>query len=198
MIPTLNVRLSLGLLAVAASSGCAVRARTVVDPAPQPQPQPQQVAVVQGAQTQLIVGQSQSNYGAYQIATGFLPDPVQISLVSGGAGGNRVQVSSEPISPVNSGNCRGEVTMQPDVIVNVTQPGQFLRFFTMAQGDTTLVINDGRGNWWCSDDDGGNLNAMIDMANPVPGQYDVWVGSYSSGTNLQAVLGITELPSVHP
>lgn len=141
----------------------------------------------------LIIGQSQSNFGSAVLDTGFLPDPHTVDVVSGPAGANSVEIASAGITPQNSGSCRGYATAQPDYIVQVNNPGQYLRFFVNAPGDTTLVINDGAGHWWCSDDDGGNLNPLIEMNGPVAGQYDIWVGSYQAGANIQAVLGVSEL-----
>ncbi len=151
------------------------------------------VVEVQATANPLIIGQSASNYGSATLDTGFLPDPHSVNVVSGAAGANSVDIANAGISPMNSGACRGFATAQPDYIVQVNNPGQFLRFFVNAPGDTTLVINDGQGNWWCSDDEGGNLNPLIEMNGPVAGQYDIWVGSYQAGANIPSVLGISEL-----
>ncbi len=141
----------------------------------------------------LIIGHSESNFGSAELNTGFLPDPHSVNVISGAAGANSVDIANAGLSPMNSGACRGFATAQPDYIVHVTNPGQYLRFFVNAPGDTTLVINDGAGHWWCSDDDGGNLNPLIEMNGPVGGQYDIWVGSYQAGANIQGVLGVSEL-----
>jgi hypothetical protein len=156
--------------------------------------------VVGRASLPLIIGGSSSNYGAARLDTGFLPDPFRVAVVSGAAyaSGNVVELGRLGLSPRNGGACRGYSTAQPDVIIQVARPGRFLRFFVNAPGDTTLVINDGAGQWWCSDDDGGRLNPMIDMPMPVAGQYDIWVGSYQAGANIQSVLSVTELPQVGP
>ena len=62
-------------------------------------------------------------------------------------------------------------------------------------GDTTLLINDGAGNWHCNDDSapGSNLNPLVDLANAPAGQYDVWIGSYRSDEQIGGTLNITEL-----
>lgn len=73
-----------------------------------------------------------------------------------------------------------------------------MRFFVRASGDTTLVINDARGRWWCSDDEGGYPNPMVDIASPPGGQYDIWIGSYRAGENIPATLHMTELAGVRP
>jgi hypothetical protein len=44
----------------------------------------------------------------------------------------------------------------------------------------------------CNDDYGG-LNPMVEINNPQPGQYDIWVGSYTSGQYVGGTLKITEL-----
>lgn len=63
-----------------------------------------------------------------------------------------------------------------------------------------MIINTPAGSWLCNDDFGG-LNPMIELVNPGPGQFDVWVGSLSSGGLDPGSLYITELdytPSNHP
>jgi len=152
------------------------------------------------AASPLIIGGQVSNFGQAGLDTGFLPDPHQVAVVSGAsdATGDVVDISSLSLTPRNSGACRGYTTAAPDYIVRVGSPGQLLRFYVNAPGDTTLIINDGAGNWWCSDDDGGNLNPLIDIANPPAGQYDIWVGSYQAGANIQSVLSVSELSSSTP
>lgn len=146
----------------------------------------------------LITNGTVSNYGATHLATGFSPDPHVVAVVSGGSSESYVNVEGQGLATTGSGTCTGYVTSVPDYIVHVDNPGALLRFFVTAPGDTTLVVNDGAGHWWCSDDDGGDLNPMLDITSPPSGQYDVWVGSYEPGMNIQAVLSITELDTNHP
>ncbi|MBN8610961.1 MAG: hypothetical protein J0L92_10280 [Deltaproteobacteria bacterium] len=186
-VPTLFV--SLALTVPAALAGCGGATTAVEETTPVQETQ---------AATPLIIGGAQSNFGGAELATGFLPDPHQVQVVSGATPTDAVDINSLSLSPVNSGACRGYSTREPDYIVRVTQPGQLLRFFVNAPGDTTLVINDGAGRWWCSDDDGGNLNPLIDIASPPPGQYDIWVGSYQAGANIQGVLSVSELTTSTP
>ncbi|GAB4205954.1 MAG: hypothetical protein OHK0013_22210 [Sandaracinaceae bacterium] len=159
-----------------------------------------EVVVAETQASPLLIGGQVSNYGQVQLDTGFLPDPHQVAVVSGAsnATGNVVDINALALTPRNGGACRGYTTTQPDYIVRVGRPGQLLRFWVNAPGDTTLIINDGAGNWWCSDDDGGNLNPLIEMQAPVAGQYDIWVGSYQAGANIQSVLSVSELPGTGP
>ncbi len=140
--------------------------------------------------TGLRIGTSNANYGAYALSTGFMPDPAVIDVVSGGPLDAAVQVG---------GDCQGYVTGDPDVILRFDEMYGFLRFGVRATdgGDTTLIINDPNGNWYCADDTVG-LNPMVDFADAAPGQYDIWVGSYYEGENHPAQLLVTELEDVVP
>jgi hypothetical protein len=140
--------------------------------------------------SQLTTGGGSANFGSFDITGGFMPDPQTRQVTSGG----NIDASTLGVA----GNCRGYVTAQPDVIVRYNNPRSFLRFFVRGQGDTTLVINDGAGHWWCDDDSGGGTNPMVDINNPPSGQYDVWIGSYRSGENIRGTLGVTEMSSNRP
>ncbi|MAQ17602.1 MAG: peptidase S1 [Sandaracinus sp.] len=143
------------------------------------------------AQSTLRIGGSSANYGVHNIRGGFVPDPKQISVVSGG-GLNAASMGY-------GAGCTGWVTAQPDAIVNYANPGDFLRFFVRASGDTTLVINDARGRWHCNDDaPGGGTNPMVTLENPSSGQHDVWIGSYEQGQTVRGTLYVTELRSETP
>lgn len=139
------------------------------------------------AQGSLSIGGSSSNFGSHSIRGGFMPDPHTIGgIVSGG----NLDVRTMNLGP----GCRGFATRQPDVIVNYSNAASFLRFYFQGQGDTTLVINDASGRWHCNDDTAG-LNPQVDINSPPSGQYDIWVGSYQSGANINGTLHVTELRS---
>ncbi|MGE0529777.1 MAG: hypothetical protein AB7G40_06225 [Hyphomonadaceae bacterium] len=127
------------------------------------------------------------NYGVIDLVSGFTPDPHTVTVTAGGEY-NAYQIPG----------CVGSISRAPDYRVNFTagDAGLPLIFSAQSESDTTLVINDAGGNWVC-DDDGGNtgLNPSITFANPVSGQYDIWVGSYAEGDYPQAVLHVSELTS---
>ena len=143
------------------------------------------------AQGQLTIGGNQANFGRRALRRGFVPDPTNVNVTSGGSLG----VAGMNLGP----GCAGFVTQRPDFILNYTAaaPG-FLRFYVTAGGDTTLVINGADGQWHCNDDSNGGTNPTVDIAAARTGQYDVWVGSYQAGANVAGVLHITELSSNHP
>lgn len=142
------------------------------------------------AQARLQIGGNASNFGRGALRGGFLPDPWTTNITSGG----NIDVSRLSLSP----GCRGFATGRPDYILDYSNPASFLRFYFTAGGDTTLVINDGRGNWHCNDDSHGGLNPTVDIDNPPGGQYDIWVGSYRANENIRGTLHVTEMRSNHP
>ncbi len=87
-------------------------------------------------------------YGTHAINTGFLPDPVSIPVVAGGA--ETPQALGAPA------NCNGNITAtQPDVRVNYTAGSFPFSFFVNSAMDTTLIVNAPDGTWFCNDDTNG-------------------------------------------
>jgi hypothetical protein len=129
------------------------------------------------------------NYGTTNLVSGFEPDPFTTNLDAGG---------DYDASQLNVSGCVGFIARAPDYRINWTagQTKLPLVFSVLSDADTTLVINDAQGNWTCDDDSGnGALNPSITIANPVSGQYDVWVGTFQSGPPQKASLNVSELYS---
>lgn len=168
----------------------AVPGQPTATPTPIPTPTP---AV--GQANQLQIGGSQANFGVRQVTGGFAPDPMNISITSGAAAGNSVEIRTLGLGP----GCTGVGTRQPDLIVNYSNPLSILRFYFQPNqsGDTALVINGPNGQWSCNDDSVG-LNPMVTFNGPQAGQYDIWVASYRAGENIPGTLSITELTSNQP
>jgi hypothetical protein len=126
-------------------------------------------------------------YGAVDLVSGFQPDPHTVGIQAGG---------ELDASAMGVPGCLGWVARAPDYRVNWTAGSGALPlvFSVAAEADTTLVINDAEGNWVCDDDGGNNgLNPAITFANPVSGQYDIWVGTYSEGSLQPSTLNVSEL-----
>jgi hypothetical protein len=139
----------------------------------------------------LLLGQAQSNYGSASVSPGVDVGPM--AIVSGVTRTSSVAFDGLGITPMDTGLCRGYGTAQPDIIVNVTAAVPALNFVVQANdgGDTTLLIHHA-GRYWCSDDEGGALNPLVNMTNVEPGQYDVWVGSYSATQNVSVTFTTTQ------
>jgi len=137
-----------------------------------------------GAATTLQNYSLAPSFGSVHLTAGFLPDPHIRHLTAGGA--IRAQDRFQ--------NCRGYIADAPDYSLYYTAGGQDLFINVDADRDTTLVVNGPNGEWYC-DDDGADepLNPLLYWANPPSGRYDIWVGTYSSGSGAPATLFISEL-----
>ena len=122
-----------------------------------------------------------ANYGAINLSAGFSPDPTTRSIVAGGS----VQV------PNNASGCAGFVSAAPDLELTYQAGGYQLNLYAESNDDITLVVNAPDGTWWCSDDVSGT-NPHINFANPRSGTYDIWIGTYRSGTQPASLLSISE------
>jgi hypothetical protein len=125
-------------------------------------------------------------YGTVDLVSGFQPDPHTQAVQAGG----------ELDASVLGGTCVGYIARAPDYRVNWTAGSGALPlvFSVSSNADTTLVINDANGNWVCDDDGGNNsFNPAITFSNPPSGQYDVWVGTYASGSLEPSTLNVSEL-----
>jgi hypothetical protein len=102
------------------------------------------------------------------LGPGFTPDPTTVTGQAGGV----VDASS-----FGSG-CLGHIGSSPNHVLTVTGPIPYLRIVAAAGEDITLVVRRPDGTYLCNDDTEG-LNPMVE-GQFVPGNYDVYVGSYSS------------------
>jgi hypothetical protein len=132
------------------------------------------------------------NFGDVDLTAGFTPDPFSIEVVSGG-----------PIDAAYLGDdCRGFATAAPDFDVRYTAGSQgLLRFYFVADTageDTTLLVNSPDESWHCNDDATDSVNPQVDFDNPESGLYDIWIGSYESGAQVNGTLYVTEVSSNHP
>lgn len=129
---------------------------------------------------QLITGGERARYGVHELRAD--SDALRVSIVSGG----RFDVRSLETAP----SCRGNVMLEPDVILRLQEPPPSLRLSVRAAGDTTLVVRTPDGQWRCDDDGGGATNPALTLEHPLEGQYDVWVGSYRPEQHLRGRLTV--------
>ncbi len=130
-------------------------------------------------------------FGVESLSGGFAPDPHTVSVVSGG-----------PVETIQalSGSCRGFVSASPTLRLEWSGSASRLRIFFVPTdyGDTTLVIRDPEGRWFCNDDSPyGGLNPLIELTDPPPGAYHIWVGTFSSGISHPGTLYFTQT-DLHP
>lgn len=126
-----------------------------------------------------------SNFQDARLRSGFMPDPHRLNGTSGG------QIAASNLGP----DCRGWIAPQPDHILTLQTRTNFFRIFANSSSDTTLVIRTPDGRWFCDDDTNGR-NPALSGESWNPGQYLIWVGSYTRGENASYTLGFTELRNV--
>jgi hypothetical protein len=127
--------------------------------------------------------------GTLNLGAGFAPDPATIAVNSGG---------SVDVSYLGS-SCSGFTTAAPSVRVNYGGGGApLLRLYITANADTTLVVNDPFGNFYCVDDSFGTVNPTIDFNNPAGGTYDIWSASFAGNVFPVGTLFVTGTSANHP
>lgn len=117
------------------------------------------------------------------LEAGFMPDPQRIEIT---AGGDR----NAGHSP--AGECTGMIAGPPDIRLTYKPDELPLHIKAISDDDTTLVINDPNGQWFCDDDSGGDLNPLVSFTDPQEGVYDIWVGTIGEEP-VPAIVEITEL-----
>ena len=127
-----------------------------------------------------------ANYGELTLTAGFANDPRVVDLQAGG---------DRAASDLSS-SCTGFVTNAPDVRLHYNAGSLPLIISVDSDEDTTLIVNAPDGSYYCDDDGGENgLNPAIRFDSPDSGRYEIWVGTYSSGSLENARLHISELTS---
>ncbi|MCC6735748.1 MAG: hypothetical protein IT534_06425 [Bauldia sp.] len=129
-------------------------------------------------------------FGATDMGAGGAPSPVVVAVEAGGTIDVPAALPGEA--------CTGYTTTQSTHRINYVSSGRSLTFAVTADADTTLIIADPAGAWFCNDDFDG-LNPGIVFDAPADGPYDVWVAMYdSTGQLVPATLTITEGDTVTP
>jgi hypothetical protein len=128
---------------------------------------------------------------------GFDPDPTPVSIATTGG---VVDVGR------NLPSCVGWAGADPDVVLTYTDAAgsvagvsdQPLRVFfesALAGENTTLVVNDPYGKWWCNSDwQAGSIDPMLTFLEGPYGIYDIWIGNLGPGDGPSGTISITELP----
>lgn len=127
-------------------------------------------------------------FGIISVYSGFLPDPNWVSLLAGGS------IRAEYPDAVTGNRCAGYFAEAPDFRIHFTPREDLpLSFYVEAREDTVLLVNTPDGAWHCNDDSAG-LNPALTWDDPLEGQYDIWVGTYSPTGNEYppATLSISE------
>jgi hypothetical protein len=117
----------------------------------------------------------------------FSPDPMNVRGMSGGSiSGSEVAGRTETAT----GPCTGFVDEAPDHKLELTTKFDYLKLQVQSPEDVTMIVK-GPGGTWCNDDlDGKNPGMSGEW---LPGNYQVWVGSYDKAQYFPYTLQITEV-----
>lgn len=125
--------------------------------------------------------------GSASLRSGFTNDPYSVRLYAPTGGPSRASLLGA--------SCTGYTTAAPTFELYFSA-GKFpLYLRARSQGDTTLIVRDPNGNWFCDDDSAGDYDPLLVLGRPPSGYYDIWVGSYAQGESHYADLLISELGS---
>lgn len=116
----------------------------------------------------------ESNYGIFTLEPGFLPDPYIIPMLSGGD----VNAGEQNLGA----DCAGNVTSQPDLVIEWESASDNMHIFFVGMDDTTLIVELPSGSFVCNDDSVGT-DPSVNIANPEAGDYAVWVGTYGAAND---------------
>ena len=123
------------------------------------------------------------------LAAGFPLDPTFMSLNGGG------EVDASLLSP----DCKGFINRNPVATVNWTGAAEMLRAFFYSDSDSTLVVLTPDGKLVCNDNANEQLlDPVLDIKNPVPGKYRIWVGSAADRQRIPGILVLTAKPDDQP
>ncbi len=128
--------------------------------------------------------QARPAFGQIDLREGFTPDPFRRNITAGGGH-----------SLSNCGfDAIGWVALAPDFdLYYETSGGSPLTISVESNIDTILLVNDPDGEWWFDDDGGVGEGALIRIANPKSGLYDIWIGTFDRASGIPGRLVITEL-----
>ena len=122
------------------------------------------------------------------LAAGFPLDPTFMSVNGGG------EVDASLLNP----DCKGYIHRNPVVTVNWTGTADLLRSFFYSDSDATLVVLTPEGKLVCNDNANEQLlDPVLDIKNPVPGKYRIWVGSAADRQRIPGILVLTAKPDVN-
>lgn len=117
------------------------------------------------------------------VSPGFAPDPAITSGVAGGP------MQAQSLAPT----CyAGSYPAQPQLTVRVSAPMPSLSFVVNAEADLTMAVRRPDGTFTCDDDGGVGLNPRVDVA-AVPGDYTIYVGTFSGSADAPYTLGVTSI-----
>jgi len=126
-------------------------------------------------------------FGDVTIDKNFSPDPMLMRGVSGGSTPGRV-IAGRRDTP--TGACTGFFDEKPDHTLRLNRKFDYLKLKVTSSGDTALIVK-GPDGIWCNDDLKGKNPEIV--GEWLPGQYQLWLGSFSQDKHLPYTITITDI-----
>ncbi len=121
---------------------------------------------------------------AITLAPGFA-DPRTVTVAAGGPVAGSTMGAAD-------GWCAGNYPAAAQITLTLSAPLTNLRVLGRAEQDTTLAVRFPDGHVECNDDGGGYPNPQLDIPVAAAGNYQIFVGSFSSsGMGVPTTIGIT-------
>ncbi|MGB6297417.1 MAG: hypothetical protein WBF90_14705 [Rivularia sp. (in: cyanobacteria)] len=125
-------------------------------------------------------------FGDITIKRPLTKDPLKVRGMSGGA------IEGKNISnrtDTSTGACTGYMDKEPDHTLRLENKFNYMKLVIESPEDTTLIIK-GPGGTWCNDEFEGKNPGIV--GEWLPGNYQLWVGSYKKDDYSPYTLKITE------
>jgi hypothetical protein len=96
--------------------------------------------------------------------------------------------------------CNGFIHTLPDFVFSLSDTPDQLRVFFEGDRDATILVQDPNGAHFCNDDHvtGENLNPVVDIPQPVTGQYYVFIGRVQIDEEISGVLTVSGAIELNP
>lgn len=115
-------------------------------------------------------------------------DPMLVSVHSG-------SVTGAPVNASDLGaDCTGTIDERPEVVLNwsADEAVETLRIFFLSMGDPTLLVVTPEEEILCSDDlNPLMLDPYLELADPTPGRYAIYLGSFEGDVTTPGFLVVT-------
>lgn len=145
------------------------------------------LGIISGIHAVADAQQASPIFGDITIKRQFAPDPLTVRGMSGGSIPGR-KVAGRSKTP--TGPCTGFVDETPGHTLKLTSGFDYLKLVVQSPQDTTMIVK-GPGGTWCNDDFEGKNPGMV--GEWLPGDYQIWVGSYEKDKYFPYTLQITQL-----
>lgn len=138
--------------------------------------------------TAAVVAEAPQAYITLDVTGGFALDPFFVSVNGGGL------VDASTLDP----SCSGYISERPRITINWDGTAEFAELFLYSDHNPSLVVQTPAGDYVCNDDTNDLLrDATIEVTDPAPGQYKIWVGNIDNKGLIPVVAVLTSRTEIN-